>query len=328
MLPDALREALGHVIADQRREWRRELEVIEAQSREAVAELRARIAELTAEVNQRVDARLATLRDGAPGEPGPAGETGPTGPIGPRGERGERGEQGPQGERGEAGPAGPQGERGDVGPAGQRGEPGPVGPQGERGDVGPAGQRGEPGPAGPQGERGEVGPAGERGIEGAPGKLPLVGPWVDRVHRESDVVTHDGGVFQALRDTGKAPPHDDWRCIVPAARAGRSFNLRATWSPEESYRHLDVVVLDGGAFAARRDDPGPCPGDGWQLIVARGKPGRPGDRGPQGERGDRGEPGPAVTSFELDHTGMVTLTNADGSTVEQDIAPVLSRLSR
>ena len=217
---------------------------------------------------------------------------------------------------------------------GAPGEPGPAGAQGERGEPGeqgPPGQRGadgEPGEQGLPGERGADGLPGERGIDGAPGKMPVVGPWADRVHREAEIVTHAGAVFQALRDTGKAPPHDDWRCIVPAARDGRSFNLRATWSPEEAYRHLDVVVLDGGAFVARCDDPGPCPGEGWQLIVARGKPGRPGDRGPQGERGAPGVPGPAVTGLELDHTGMMTLTNADGSTVEHDIAPVLSRLLR
>jgi hypothetical protein len=281
VLPDALREALGHVIADQRREWRREREVMEAQARQmqaeassTIADVRAQIADLTAQVNERVNAKLATVRDGAPGVPGPAGETGLVGPAGPQGERGERGEQGPPG------------------------------------------------------ERGADGLPGERGVEGAPGKMPVVGPWADRVHREAEIVTHGGAVFQALRETGKAPPHDDWRCIVPAARDGRSFNLRATWSPDETYRHLDVVVLDGGAFAARCDDPGPCPGEGWQLIVARGKPGRPGDRGPQGERGAPGVPGPAVTSLELDHTGMMMLTNADGSTVEHDVAPVLSRLLR
>ncbi len=250
---------------------------------EREAKLLARIVELETELGRRIDARLATLRDGAAGERGPAGEIGPPGP---------------QGERGEVGPPGPQGDCG------------------------------EPGEQGPPGERGADGQPGERGVEGAPGKMPVVGPWADRVHREAEIVTHDGAVFQALRDTGKTPPHDDWRCIVPAARDGRSFNLRATWSPDETYRHLDVVVLDGGAFVARGDDPGPCPGEGWQLIVARGKPGRPGDRGPQGERGAPGKPGPAVTGLELDHTGMLTLTNADGSTVEHDVAPVLSRLLR
>ncbi|WP_051150151.1 collagen-like protein [Reyranella massiliensis] len=346
-LPDALREALGQVIADQRREWRREREVIEAQSRQlqadaqrTIAELRAQIVELQAELRAKVDARLAELRDGTPGErgePGPVGPQGEMGPAGPQGERGLRGEQGeagPQGERGEQGPQGVAGDRGpagEAGPQGERGGVGPAGPQGERGEIGPQGERGDVGPAGiqgPVGERGEQGPAGERGVEGAPGKLPPVGSWEDHVHREADVVTHAGAVYQALRDTGKAPPHDDWRCIVPAALDGRSINLRSTWSADETYARLDVVTLDGGAFVARRDDPGPCPGEGWMLLVMRGKAGKPGIPGPRGERGARGEPGPAVTGIAIDETGMVTLSNADGSAVEHDFAPVLSRLMR
>lgn len=378
-LPEAMREALGQVIADQRREWRREREVIEAQSRQlladaqrTIAELRVQIVELQAELRGKVEARLAELRDGAPGERGPQGERGETGPAGPQGEPGERGapgergEPGPAGPRGEIGPAGPEGERGpqgeqgpagergaqgDVGeigpqgPVGERGPIGEIGPRGERGDTGPQGlpgergpageagpqgERGEPGPAGQQGERGEQGPAGERGAEGAPGKLPAVAEWVDRVHREAEVVTHAGAVYQALRDTGKAPPHDDWRCIVPAARDGRSINPRSTWSADETYAALDVVTLDGGAFVARQNDPGPCPGQGWMLLVQRGKAGKPGLPGAPGApgKGLKGDAGPAVTGIEIDHTGMVTLTNADGSTVEHDFAPVLSRLMR
>ena len=379
-LPDALREALGQVIADQRREWRREREVIEAQGRQlqadaqrTIAELRAQIVELQADLRARVDARLAEVRDGSPGERGPAGERGEIGPAGPQGERGEpgiqgpAGERGPQGERGEIGPEGargeigpqglrgeigPAGERGDVGPAGPMGEPGPQGERGERGDTGergpagesgaqgvqgPAGERGDTGPrgecggpgaSGPTGERGEQGPAGERGADGAPGKLPLVRAWEDRVHREAEVVTHAGAAYQALRDTGKTPPHDDWRCIVPAALDGRSLNPRSTWSADETYAALDIVALDGGAFVARRDNAGPCPGPDWQQITTRGKAGKPGERGPAGERGAPGEPGPAVTGIEIDETGMVTLSNADGSAVEHDFAPVLSRLLR
>lgn len=305
--PDALREALGQVIADQRREWRRELEVIEAQSRQVIAELRVQIVELHAEMRAKVEARLAEIRDGAPGEPGPQGERGETGPASPAGERGERGEAGPQGERGDPGQDGALGERGEAGP------------QGERGDLG------TPGPAG---ERGDAGLPGERGVEGPAGKLPIVEKWEDRVHRETDVVTHAGAVYQALRDTGKTPPHDDWRCIVPAARDGRSINARSTWSADEAYAQLDVVTLDGGAFVARRDDPGACPGEGWMLLVMRGKAGRPGDRGAQGERGARGAPGPAVVDLSIDGTGLVVLTNADGTAIERDFAPVLSQLGR
>lgn len=300
--PDVLREALGHVIADLRREWRREREVIEAQARQVIAELRAENVELRAALTAKIEARLAELKDGAPGAPG---EQGPMGPAGP---------QGPQGERGEPGPAGPQGERGEQGPAGLDGP------------AGPTGRDGADGAPGPQGERG---PAGERGERGEAGMLPLVGAWEDRVYRAADVVAHAGAVYQAGRDTGKAPPHADWLCIVPAAKDGRdglSFNPRSTWSADETYTRLDVVALDGGAFVARRDDPGPCPGEGWMLMVQRGKPGRPGEKGDRGDRGERGAPGPAVASIDMDRSGLVTVTNADGSIVEGDFAPALAQI--
>ena len=144
-----------------------------------------------------------------------------------------------------------------------------------------------------------------------------------------DVVTIGGSVWQALRDTGKPPGHEDWICIVTAGRDGvdgRSLNPRATWSPDQAYARLDIVALDGGAFVARRDDPGPCPGDGWQLIAQRGKPGRPGDKG-ESIKGDRGPPGQGVVAIELDETGLVTIENADGSTVQGDFARVLAGIA-
>lgn len=337
-LPDGLREALGQVIADQRREWRREREVIEAQSGQLIAELRAevvglraQIVEMQAELRAKIDARLAELKDGVPGERGPQGEVGPAGPAGPQGAQGEigpRGDQGAPGERGEIGPQGERGIDGATGPqgdVGERGATGPQGPAGERGEQGPVGERGE------IGAQGSVGPAGERGIAGSPGKLPVISEWQDRVYHESDVVTLDGSTYQAQRDTGKAPPHEDWRCIARAGNDGvdgRSLNFRSTWSADETYAALDVATLDGGSFVALRDDPGPCPGDGWRLFVQRGKAGRPGEKGDKGDRGTRGEPGPAVVGIEMDDEGVVILTNADGSTATGDFYPVLSRIGR
>ena len=358
-LPDGLREALGQVIADQRREWRREREVIEAQSGQLIAELRAevvglraQIVEMQAELRAKIDARLAELKDGVPGERGPQGEVGPAGPAGPQGAQGEigpRGDQGAPGERGEIGPQGERGIDGATGPQGDVGERGETGAEGPAGRDGAAGETGPQGPAGPQGERGEAGaagaagsngrdgatgpqgPAGERGIAGSPGKLPVISEWQDRVYHESDVVTLDGSTYQAQRDTGKAPPHEDWRCIARAGNDGvdgRSLNFRSTWSADETYAALDVATLDGGSFVALRDDPGPCPGDGWRLFVQRGKPGRPGEKGERGERGSRGDPGPAVVGIEIDDNGVVTVTNADGSTAAGDFYPVLSRIER
>ncbi len=178
---------------------------------------------------------------------------------------------------------------------------------------------------GPKGERGEQ---GERGLDG---KLSAVGEWEDRVYRDSDVVTFGGSLYQAERDTGKPPSHTDWRCIVPAGSDGidgRSLNLRATWSPTETYARLDVVSLDGGVFMARRDNPGPCPGDGWMLGVQRGKAGIKGERGEPGAKGDRGSPAPRIVDISLDATGLVVLTYDDGATLERDWAPALAQIAR
>jgi hypothetical protein len=71
--------------------------------------------------------------------------------------------------------------------------------------------------------RGPPGPSGPRGEQGPPGKLPLLKLWEpDVVHYQGDVVTHDGGTWQATRDTGKAPGTKDWVALAaPVATGGR-----------------------------------------------------------------------------------------------------------
>jgi hypothetical protein len=192
-----------------------------------LAELRAEISALhaaRAEAELAVAAKLAELQDGPPG---------------PQGERGERGEAG------EAIP----------GPPGEQGVPGPPGAPGEAGD------RGEPGPIG---ETGPVGPPGERGAEGPAGKFRVVTFWAEGVSYEGDLVTHAGSLYQARRDTGREPPHDDWIVVAEAGQPGASFTVRGMWSAASTYRALDVVALNGSSFVARADDPGPCPGESWQ----------------------------------------------------------------
>ena len=88
---------------------------------------------------------------------------------------------------------------------------------------------------------------------------------------------------------------------------------------------MDVVVLGGASFAARTDDPGPCPGDGWQLIAAQGKRGNLGERGPAGPKGERGESAAPVIAVSVSDEGMLTLKNGDGSVVSCDLYPVLSK---
>jgi hypothetical protein len=74
----------------------------------------------------------------------------------------------------------------------------------------------------------------------------------------------------------------------PSTRAG----IRA-FSPTTDYKQLDIVVLNGASFVARHDNPGPCPGAGWQMVASQGK------RGVKGEKGQRGPPGQAIASWKF-----------------------------
>jgi hypothetical protein len=264
--------------------------------------------------------RGETGEKGAQGEPGPmgpAGQLGAAGPQGEQGERGEAGEQGAQGERGAEGPQGPQGEHGPVGeagPTGDRGEVGPAGPRGEKGERGAEGSIGTKGPAGEIGPQGARGEKGDRGPEGAIGKLPRTKPWSDEVHYAGAVVTHGGGTYQALTDTGRQPPGSDWICLAAPGRDARSPMPKSTFDPETKYRALDIVALNGGSFISLRDDPGPCPGDGWQLLTRQGARGPKGEPGDRGDRGERGESGAKLTRWKIDRKlYLATPVMADGA---------------
>jgi len=201
-----------------------------------------------------------------------------------------------------------------------------TGPQGPPGDKGEPGESiaGPPGPEGPPGRDGES-IAGPPGPEGPPGKLAAVSVWRAGVWYAGDVVTLGGSTWQALRDTGQPPPADDWAVLAAAGRDGRSLAFRGTWKAGRDYGYLDVIAHDGGSWVALQDAPGPCPGDGWQLVASRGKAGPLGPRGADGERGYPGPPGPAPQGFSVDDAGLLTLTLADGSTLTADLYPLLVR---
>jgi hypothetical protein len=173
---------------------------------------------------------------------------------------------------------------------------------------------------GTDGRDGEQGPRGEPGERGADGLLRAVLPYSDRVHYAAEVVTHAGSTWQALRDTGKAPGSEDWLCIARAGADADSIEVRGTYSPEETYSRLNIVALNGGSFIAKRNDPGECPGDGWQLLTSPGKRGQKGEDGARGigERGPEGPPGPAPIALVAED-GILRLTMADGEVFEAQI---------
>jgi hypothetical protein len=254
ILLEAWRDLLGEALAQQRKQWERERALIEAQARATISDLRAEVATLRGEIAEMVRARLAELKDGAPGERGPAGPPGAPG----------------ESVTGIAGPPGPPGEPG-------------------VGVVGPAGEAGAP------------------GNDGAPGKLPKVRQWKEGVWYEGDVVRHCGSTFQAERDTANTPGSSlDWLCIAAGGLDAPMPNVRGTWVADGQYKKFDIVALGGSGFIARADDPGDCPGPGWQLIASAGRPGKPGlkgDRGDAGVRGERGLPGqaaPVILAWKID----------------------------
>lgn len=355
---DAAADAVARAIASVHREATREREVRDAEFRARFAEFEARMMSVVA-LERQLSERLASLKDGEQGPQGERGEPGEQGPVGESGDTGPKGEPGEAGERGEPGipgEPGKDGEDGERGLPGERGEQG-VGIRGiaidesgvasvvltdgreidlgnlrgPKGDAGPKGEDGSPGHDGADGRDGRDGTDGRDGAQGPAGpqgKMPIVREWEDGVHYEGDVLSLDGSTYQAVRDTGKQPPHDDWICIAKAGAPGASFNIRGTWLSDGTYKALDVVALNGGSFVAKRDDPGVCPGDGWQLMSAQGKSGRPGERGPQGEKGERGEPGLPVVAVDVNEEGVLTLTNGDGSTVTCDLYEVLVRIAQ
>jgi len=154
--------------------------------------------------------------------------------------------------------------------------------------------------------------------------LPQVKAWhADQVYYAGEVVSCDGGTFQARRDTGTAPGHADWIPLAINGIDGASPRVRGVFAEGTQYRALDIVALNGGSFIAKRDEPGAWPGEGWQSLVMPGKHGKPGEPGPAGERGPpgpkgiKGDPGPRMVSWQLDRTNYrATARMSDGTEME------------
>lgn len=146
--------------------------------------------------------------------------------------------------------------------------------------------------------------------------------WEMRIAQRMDTI-RDGA------DGAPGPPGAASDIPGPPGADGRSVAVRGTYADTETYHALDLVALNGGSFIALCDDPGPCPGDGWQLLARQGKAGAPGMRGERGERGEvgpAGPPGPGAASFTVSEDGLLTLGMGNGGTVTCDLYPMLARL--
>ncbi len=306
---DLLAEELGAVAGRVEREAALRITALTAELERRFAEkelqlerlqkiLEGTIASNVVRWDQVINERVSSLKDGKDGADGKDGKDGAEGQTGPAGEPSYV--PGPQGVQGVQGA---QGERGEMGPAGKDGLDGAPGLSilGEKGEQGLPGERGEQGLTGISGKDGHD---GERGPQGIAGKLPRVKAWIEgSVHYDGDVVTHKGGLYQALQDTAKTPGTNEWICLAAAGvdgkdgrdgEDGRSLAIKETFDPAQKYKVLDVVTLDSKWFVAKHDDPGTCPGPGWKAGPGIGKTGKP---GPQGERGLKGEVGRAALAI-------------------------------
>ncbi|MGD9924216.1 MAG: hypothetical protein AB7V13_22665 [Pseudorhodoplanes sp.] len=101
--------------------------------------------------------------------------------------------------------------------------------------------------------------------------------------------------------------------VAELERGGAGISIEGTFDATRQYARLAVVALGGASFIAKYNNPGPCPGDGWQLFCSQGKAGKPGPRG-------------GVRSMQVDGEGMFSVVNADGSIVKCDFYSVLAKV--
>jgi hypothetical protein len=110
---------------------------------------------------------------------------------------------------------------------------------------------------------------------------------------------------------------EDWTCLARSGadgKDGRTLQPRGTYDPNgKDYCRLELVI-NGSSFVALRDDPGPCPGENWQLVASAGKRGQQGLKGERGERCPAGPfaMAPRIASSEIDARYNLNLLYTDG----------------
>jgi hypothetical protein len=141
-------------------------------------------------------------------------------------------------------------------------------------------------------------------LKSVPGRLPVAKTWsAESVTYEGELVSYQGALYQARKDTAQAPGGVDWACVARAGRDGMTPTIRGTYDVHEDYKMLDIVGMDGASLIAKHDNPGICPGDGWQLLSSQGTSGRKGETGaigPRGAKGERGEAAPTIVSWHIE----------------------------
>ena len=173
--------------------------------------------------------------------------------VGPQGEPGEKGDPGADGKDGADGVDGKDGAPGEAGQKGERGEKGDAGPMGEKGDPGPDGKDGAPG------KRGEKGDPGKDGRDGRDGKDGIAS-------RDEVKAAVEDAVAEAVPPVVKSTV-DEYVATRP------QVEYKQVWKDSEAYREGNLVTWAGSTWHCNADGTKEKPGtgDGWTLIVKRGR---------------------------------------------------------
>ncbi len=157
---------------------------------------------------------------------------------------------------------------------------------------------------------GKDGRDGRDGTNGKNGRFGPVRAFVQGgAYEAGSFVTHRGGLWQALEDTGQPPPDLAWRLLASGlhsvsgsvdAEDGRLFTLslefsngdvthlehriafpihRGTWERGRQYEEADEVAWLGSSWRAIRATSTEPPGADWRLVAKQGERGRRGERG-------------------------------------------------
>lgn len=76
------------------------------------------------------------------------------------------------------------------------------------------------------------------------GKLPPAKDWcAESVTYQGEFVCYEGATWQASKDTAQKPGGADWACVARAGRDAITPKVRGTFSINETYKQLDIVVF-------------------------------------------------------------------------------------
>jgi hypothetical protein len=138
----------------------------------------------------------------------------------------------------------------------------------------------------------------EARLKSVPGKLPVAKAWQpETVVYQAEMISHNGSLWQAKRDTAQRPGGEDWILIARHGRDAITPTVRGLFDTHEAYAQLDVFEFEGASYIAQRESSRHPRPRRWMASVRPRAHGPP--RGGQGRHRGRA----AVGRCEACRTG-------------------------